>query len=209
MAARLLLARHGAIDWSGQIGAPNDGLNGLGRRQAEALAQRLAGQEVAALYSSTLKRAAETAEIVSRHLGLDICWEPRLREWDPGDWMGLPEEEVKAQQPDLWHRIISDLNYPMPGGETFDRLRHRVSAAAREIGAAHPGESVLLVSHGGALRALILGLIALDLAAALPWYASDMGPLVIDHCSLSLVELRNTAPYLLCLNDTSHLERLT
>ncbi|MBI2913926.1 MAG: histidine phosphatase family protein [Chloroflexi bacterium] len=208
MTTRLLLARHGAIDWTGQIGAPEDGLSPLGRRQAEALARRLAGQEVAALYSSTLRRAAETAEIVAGQLGLDVRWEARLCEWDPGDWMGLPEAEVKAQQPDLWEQIMGDLNYPMPGGETFNGLRDRVSAAAREIGGGHPGQSVLLVSHGGALRALISGLIGLDLAA-LPWYPRDMGPLVIDYCSLSLVELRNTAPYLLCLNDTSHLERLT
>ena len=207
MAVRLLLARHGAIDWTGRIGAPNDGLSPLGRRQAEAVAQRLAGQEVAALYGSTLRRAAETAQIVAGHLGLDVRWEPRLREWDPGDWMGLPEEDVKAQNPDLWEWITSDLNHPMPGGETFDALRHRTAAAAREIGAGHPGQSVLLVSHGGALRALISGLIGLDLAA-LPWYPRDMGPLVIDYCSLSLVELRDPAPYLVCLNDTSHLQAL-
>ena len=208
MAARLLLARHGAIDWSGRIGAPEDGLSPLGRRQAEAVAQRLSGQEVAALYSSTLRRAAETADIVSGRLGLPVRHEPRLREWDPGDWMGLPEDEVKAKYPKEWERVQADLDHPMPGGETFSQLQRRVFQFAREVSQAHPDQQVLLVSHGAALCGLICHLTGLDPAALSRQYSRDQGPFVLDHCSLSLVELRNPAPVLVFLNDTSHLQAL-
>ncbi len=207
MTARLLLARHGAIDWTGQIGAPNDGLSPLGRRQAEALARRLASQEVAALYSSTLRRAAETAEIVGRRLGLHVQWEPRLREWEPGDWMGLPEEEVKARYPDEWERVIADLDRPMPGGETFSQLQQRVFQFARELSQAHPDQQVLLVSHGAALCGLICHLTGLDPDALSRQYSPDRGPFVLDNCSLSVVDLASP-PLLVSLNDTAHLEGL-
>ena len=207
-ATTLLLSRHGAIDWSGRIGAPNDGLSDLGRRQALALAQRLAGQEAAALYSSTLRRAAETAEVLARHLGLEVRWDARLREWDPGDWLGLPEEEVKARYPEEWERVFADLDHPMPGGETFSQLQQRVFEFAREVSQAHPDQQVLLVSHGGALSALICHLTGLDPDALSRQYSPDQGPFVLDHCSLSLVELRDPAPVLVSLNDTAHLEGL-
>src|SRR2546425_6307929 len=102
MTARLLLARHGAIEWSGRIGSIEDGLSDLGRCQAEALGERLARYEIATLYSSTLKRAVQTAEIISARTDLAIVPDPRLREWDPGEWTGLTEDEVRARDAAVW-----------------------------------------------------------------------------------------------------------
>ncbi len=209
MTTRLLLARHGAFDRSGTIGGPDDGLNALGRREAEALACYLADRDVASIYSSTLKRALQTAEIVSGQLGLGVRPEPRLREWDPGEWMGVPEEEIKAKYPVEWHRLQTDPGFTPPGGEHLSDLVERVYEAVGEIAGAHPNESVLLVSHGGALSALICRVLHVDFDALSRAYFRGEPPFTVVRCAVSTVEFREAGPVLLSLNDACHLDGLT
>ncbi|MBI1885761.1 MAG: histidine phosphatase family protein [Chloroflexi bacterium] len=192
MPTRLLLARHGAIEWTGLIGAADDGLSELGRRQAEALGRRLAGEGVVALYSSPLRRALETAEIVARHVGLEVRVEPRLREWHAGEWEGQPEGEMRAKHPEHWEP------FRPPGGETEAELRRRVVAATDDIIAAHPEGDVLIMSHGGAIGSFIRHTLGL---AFHPRHI----PFTIDHCSLTVVDAGNPVPLLLRLNDVCHL----
>ena len=152
---RLLLARHGETDWNrvgrwqGQADPP---LNERGRRQAAELAGRLAGDGIDAVYSSDLARASQTARVVADRLGLDVVQDPGLREIDVGSWSGLTRAEVEQRFPVGYARWLGgEIGHD---GETREQLASRVIDAARTIAGRHEGETVLLVTHGGVIRAL-------------------------------------------------------
>jgi broad specificity phosphatase PhoE len=155
----LILVRHGETDWNrdgrwqGQADAP---LNKRGREQAMALADELAGEEVAAVYASDLSRARETAEILAARLGRPVDVDPRLREVHIGGWSGLTTDEIEARFPDdVLHWYEGDPSHSFDGGETYAAMGARVVAALEEIAARHPSDRVLVVLHGGPIRALL------------------------------------------------------
>ena len=127
-------------DWSceqrrqGQADPP---LNSLGRRQAIALAERLSAVPLAAVYSSDLRRAHETAEIVAAPHGVPVIADPGLREIDVGSRSGLTSDEIGDRDWD---------------GETHEAHGARVLASIRRITREHPRGRVLVVAHGGSLR---------------------------------------------------------
>ena len=142
----LLLARHGETDWNRELriqGSSDVELNELGRRQAHALAQELTDVDLDAIYASDLSRASATAAAVAATHGLEVTHDPRLRERSFGSWEGLTREDLDALPPGSHH-----------DGETDDEVRARMLAAVSDIAAAHPGEQVLVVSHGAALNTL-------------------------------------------------------
>ena len=142
----LLLARHGETDWNRQLriqGSSDIELNELGRRQAQSLAQELTDVELDAIYASDLSRARATAAAVAAAHGLEVRLDPRLRERSFGSWEGLTREDIAELPPGSRH-----------DGESDEAVRERMLAAVTEIAAAHPGEQVLIVSHGGALNTL-------------------------------------------------------
>jgi len=141
----LLLARHGETDWNRELriqGSSDIELNELGLKQAHALAQELEHVELDAIYASDLSRARATAEAVAASHGLEVRLDARLRERSFGSWEGLTREDI-AERPEEHH-----------DGESDEEVRERVLAAVKSIAAAHPGEQVLVVSHGGALNSL-------------------------------------------------------
>ena len=142
----LLLARHGETDWNRELriqGSSDIGLNELGRRQAQFLAQELTDVELDAIYSSDLSRARATAAAVAATHGLEVNLDPRLRERSFGSWEGLTREDISTFPAGSRH-----------DGESDDEVRVRVLAAVEEIAANHRGQQVLVVSHGGALNSL-------------------------------------------------------
>ena len=152
----LLLARHGETDWNRDLrfqGHADPPLNELGLQQAEVLADALAGESIAAIYTSDLRRAHETARIVGDRLGVDVTVVPGLREIDVGSWSGLTRDEIAERFPEGFRRWSE--GGEGHDGETRDELVARVVESVRRIADAHPGEQVLLVSHAGALRALL------------------------------------------------------
>ncbi|HVN62556.1 MAG TPA: histidine phosphatase family protein [Gaiellaceae bacterium] len=143
----LLLVRHAETEWNREgrwQGHADPPLNEAGRAQAQALARSLVGERVDAIYSSDLRRAAETAEILAAALGLPVTTDPDLREIDVGSWSGLTREEVAVQFPD----------WDTHDGETREALEVRVVAAVRLIAQRHPDGQVLVVTHGGSIRSL-------------------------------------------------------
>jgi 2,3-bisphosphoglycerate-dependent phosphoglycerate mutase len=143
----LLLVRHGETDWNRELriqGSSDTQLNERGREQARELASELADVHLDAVYSSDLRRARETAELATAGRGLAVRLDPGLRERSFGSWEGLTRFEIAERFPDLEHH----------DGETDEEVRARVLAAVHRIVAAHTGEEVLVVSHGGALNAL-------------------------------------------------------
>ena len=156
---KLLLARHGETDWNRERrwqGHADVPLNEAGRRQASALAQELADERLAAIYSSDLRRAYETARAVAESKSLDVIVDRDLREIDVGKWSGLTMEEIEATFPDDFRHWRERGTSRERGGETSEQLAARVVAAAHRIAAAHPDAQVLVVSHGAALRELAL-----------------------------------------------------
>lgn len=151
----LLLARHGETDWNAVgrwQGRADPPLNERGRAQAAALAAALSGEQVDAVVSSTLARAAETAEIVAARLGrLPVARDVDLGEIDVGSWSGLTRAEVAERFPEGFARwLAGDIGHD---GETREQLTARVVAALHRVAADRTGGRVLVVTHGGAIRA--------------------------------------------------------
>ncbi|HXV58536.1 MAG TPA: histidine phosphatase family protein [Gaiellaceae bacterium] len=159
------LARHGQSDWNAEArwqGHADRPLTDLGRRQARELAERLADVELAAVYSSDLERARATAAAVARPRGLSVVTLPELREIDVGSWSGLTREEAEARFPDAFRRW-ADGAHGWDDGETYEQMTARVVGAVLGLGAAHPDASVLVVAHGGPIRALHATALGIDL----------------------------------------------
>ena len=152
---RILLARHGETDWNrlGRWqGHADQPLNETGRRQAAELAERLVGDGIIAVYSSDLARARETADAVARRLGLDVVEDEGLREIDVGSWSGLTRAEVQQRFPEGYARWLrGEIGHD---GETREELTARVVSAVERIAAEHPSDKILVVIHGGAIRAI-------------------------------------------------------
>lgn len=152
----LYLIRHARTAWNsdGRMqGWADPGLDGLGRQQAQALARRLYSESFAALYSSPLARARETAEAVAAGHAMRVALDDRLRERNLGEWTGLTFEQAQARHPEVaagdW-RI-----HGPPGGENQAGLMGRAAAVMDEIAARHPEGTVAVFSHGGTLSAYL------------------------------------------------------
>ena len=148
----ILLVRHGETGWNRARrvqGHSDTPLNETGRAQARALAAELAGEHIDAVYSSDLARAYETARIVADGRGLGVTAVRDFRERHFGTWEGMTDYEVLERFPQA-------ANGPWGDAETVDEMAQRVFAAVQRIADAHPDGRVLVVSHGGPLRSVLV-----------------------------------------------------
>lgn len=161
MTRRLLLVRHGETDWNaaGRFQGHTDvELNEQGRAQARALAERLHGRPITGVVSSDLRRARETAEIVSEHLAVPlVAIDPELRERSYGSFEGLTRDEIALKFPDEWQKHVEGALAEPPGAEPRHVVRARLVRAVTRTLFEHgrPGSDVVVVSHGGAMRAFL------------------------------------------------------
>ena len=189
MPTTILLARHGETDWNrdgrfqGQADPP---LNEHGREQARKLAERLSAQRFAALYTSPLRRARETAEIVAGRLGLAVEPVDDLQEIHVGSWSGLTRDEVQGRFPAAYARWLT-FAAGWDDGETYDELTRRVVAAVLGVARRHPGERILIVTHGGPIRALLAA------AEGLTYAEARRSSSVLDNCAVAELAVRNGA----------------
>ena len=149
----VLLLRHGATEWNRTKRAQGHAdieLNDEGRAQAARAAADLAGTDVAAVYSSDLKRALHTAAPIAAAHGLEVIVEPAFREIDQGRWEGLTTEEIRARWPELWGPARHFT--ARPGGESPQQVRQRALDALGRVVEAHPEGTVVVVTHGGTIR---------------------------------------------------------
>jgi broad specificity phosphatase PhoE len=198
----LLLVRHGQSTWNqerriqGQLDPP---LSDVGRRQAEQLGQRLAGREFAGFYSSDLKRAAETAQLVSEALNIAPKPMPELREIYLGQWEGLRTEDLADRFPEAWASWAEEPNWDLvPGGEGSVAFEARVGQALDALFRRHPQGDVLVVTHGGVIQ------IALHHVVGRP--GRGIFPFRIQNASVSVLERRNGRVVVSGVNDIGHLE---
>jgi alpha-ribazole phosphatase len=155
----IYLVRHGAVvgaetrRFIGHLDVP---LSPVGEAQCHALAARLRGARLRAIYSSDLRRARRSGEIVGRAVGLSPAALPSLREMSMGRWDGLTAAEIEAREPDAFTRWMSGIgHFAFPGGESVADLAERAWPALEQIADAHPGEAVAVVAHGGTNRAIL------------------------------------------------------
>jgi len=199
---RFHLLRHGQTELSvgrRYSGRGNPPLTEVGRGQVAAAAQRMAKvEDVAAVVSSPLGRARETADAVASVLGVEVVVVDGLIETDFGAWEGLTFSEAAERDPELHRRWLSDTSVAPPGGESFDEVHQRVRRARNELIGEYGGADVVVVSHVTPIKTLLR--MALDVGPSL------LFRLHLDLASLSVAEFYPDGHASVRLvNDTSHL----
>lgn len=153
---RICLVRHGETAWNAEKriqGQTDIALDTSGLGQADAAARWLAQHEVAALYSSDLLRARQTAARIAEALKVPLSLLPALRERRYGFFEGLTYDEARARHPEDYYAFETrDPDYAFPdGGESLQQLHARVTGQLQRLAADHSGQTVVLVTHGGVL----------------------------------------------------------
>jgi len=202
MSATLILVRHGQTDWNVNgryMGWTDEGLNEEGLRQAGMLARRLARWPMSAVYSSPLKRAWTTAEIIGAPHSVPVQTIEDLGEMRIGDWEGMFAGDIAARYPELWKTWRANPgDFRMPGGESLGEVRERVVRAFGLIMDNSEGKMALAVTHDVVVRLLV----AHCLGAGLDIYRR----LEVGNASITVIERDGGRQRLRVLNDTAHLE---
>ena len=199
---RLLLLRHGQTELSVErrySGRGNPALTEVGRQQATAAARYLAQRGgIAAVFSSPLQRAYDTAATAAKALGLDVTVDDDLIETDFGAWEGLTFAQAAERDPDLHRRWLRDTGTTPPGGESFDEVLDRVLSVRERIIATQEGATVLVVSHVTPIKMLLR--LALDAGPGILYR------LHLDLASLSIAEFYSDgASSVRLVNQTGYL----
>jgi probable phosphoglycerate mutase len=152
------LLRHGEHGLLGRVLAgrmPGVGMTERGRAEIASQAERLATEKIAAIYASPLQRTRESAEILAARLGLPIAFRDDLLELDFGEWTGTTFDAIRADP--RWQAWSTQRSLAaIPGGESMREVQQRVVAALLELNERHLHETVVLVSHGDVIRAVLL-----------------------------------------------------
>jgi broad specificity phosphatase PhoE len=197
----LLIVRHGETEWNaeGRIQGHTDiGLSEKGAEQARSLGQRLADRQIDVAYSSDLKRTSETAKLALGGRDITLNETPRLREYNKGIFEGMTLSEIQEKFPAEYPKYLEkDLSYAPEGGETTRDVSTRMASIFAEIKANHLDETVLVVSHGGVLRAAMVSLLGMPLEGN--W------SFVFGNCGLTMVDTYTDNAVLRLFNDTSHI----
>lgn len=204
---QIILVRHGQTEWNvgagggerfrGRVDLP---LDDAGLAQAKAVAERLADQPVAAVYSSPLRRAMETAQPTAQQLGLPVQPLPGLMDIHYGDWQGLSHAEVAQAHPDLYRRWLEKPHrVKFPRGESLRQVRLRGMAALKEVSDRDAGQTILLVAHQVVNKVLICAMLGLSNANF--WRIRQ------DNACLNIFEHQEGIFTAVLINDTCHLRQ--
>ncbi len=199
--ARFFLVRHGKTEGEGSryYGHTDISLSREGIKQGEALRDRLARENINAIYSSDLRRASDTAGIIAAAHNLQVIPRPGLRELDFGELDGMAFAEME----EYYHetaRLLSgqDPGMSAPGGESLRQMSVRLKRFVAEARKQPPERTLLIVAHSGSLRVLLCILLGIS---PRHWWQFQLEP-----ASLTIVETYPEGAVLCLLNDTSHLE---
>lgn len=203
---KFVLVRHGESVWNSQRriqGNRDPELSPRGRQQTDLLVAHLNAHlpsRVAAIYASPLRRAAETAEQIAQAYHLPVVYDPDLREMSLGKWEGMTVAEIRAAFPGRYDQWLEDpLTHPADGGEDLRAFEGRVVGALHRMRAAQPESDVIVVSHGGVIKALLCFALGLDIRF--------LFRLKQDNTAVNQIELEGRVRRVLLLNDTCHLSQ--
>jgi broad specificity phosphatase PhoE len=181
---------HGPTDGAGAARAGNGSGRPVRRGRGRG---RTDGPAVAAVYSSPLERTRETAAPIAARLGLDVVVDEGLLELDVGDWTGL--ELKAARRRAAWGTIQRHPSgFTFPGGESFLAMQARMVTTLERLRAAHPGGTVVAVSHADPIRAAV--------NHAMGAHLDMFQRVVVSPCSLTAIAYGDGAPLVLTVNDT-------
>lgn len=200
----LIVVRHGETKWNldeRMQGHSDSDLTPLGLRQAEAVAARLARENIDAIHASDLGRAMRTAEVVAKAIGLAVVPDARLRERNMGVFQGLTVEEMRRRFPAEYDRFVSrQPDYVIPDGESMRQCHERVIQGLQAIADRHPGRRVVVVTHGGPLSAAFRHTMRLPVNSPRQWS--------LFNASVNRFEVQGTRWQLLVWGDLTHLNGL-
>ena len=203
----VLLVRHGQTPTTGKVlpgRAAGLHLANQGQQQAETVAERItalqtAKRKVAAIYASPLERTQETAAPIARRHGLKVHVDKGLADCDFGDWTGA--ELKKLYKLPEWRTVQRNPSgFRFPGGESFPEMQTRICGAIDKLRLAHPGETVVAVSHADPIKAAV--------AHAMGTHLDLFQRIVISPCSVSAILYGIDGPVVLAVNSTGDLSAL-
>jgi len=201
---RIIFVRHGQTVYNNESryqGHTDAALSDLGRKQADRVAERLKNTRLAAVYSSDLSRAKDTADAIASLHGLRVEVDTDLRECSFGEWEGLTVTEIRERFPKEYANYRQDsVRYRAPGGERLEDLQARVVRAVNRIAERHPDDTVVIATHGGPIRAFFCHALGTELAT--------FRKLHLDNAGITVLSTKNGLWSLELLNDTCHLGSL-
>lgn len=198
---RIIIIRHGETDWNCRKktqGMQDTNLNEQGVDQSERLAQRLCAFRFEKVFTSPLRRAMQTAEIIARQANCGMITEDALKEIHFGSWEGLTFDEIGGKYPDelqIWNqnpRLVA-----IPGGESIDFVAERVEKLLAQWYSAYAGRTIVAVSHSVPAKLLV--------ALSVGFPIEKLHSLRMDNASMSVIDCYRERNVLRLLNDTSHL----
>jgi broad specificity phosphatase PhoE len=200
---RVIFIRPGETDWNrlirwqGWVASP---LNEHGKRQVQQLANYIRHIGIKALYTSDLRRAVETAGLLSEKLGFDAIPDERLRERNIGEWQGLTIDEMRSWFPSEYRDLLLDTeNFRVPGGESRQDVCVRMRAAFDDIVKVAIGETIGIISHTTAIHALLDELIPDNLSKEVP----------VSNTSVTTIAKKDDGSWqLVAADDVMHLDGL-
>lgn len=200
----LLLVRHGRTDGNDKRvyqGWTDTELNEKGRLQAEQLALRLKDERLDHIYSSPLKRALNTALAVGKYHDLEVKTVENIKEIHFGEWENMSAQQLEELYPDYMKKWREDHSgYYAPGGESLEIAYSRINPWIERVIEDNQEGRILVVSHGGAIRAMISGLVGRGTEGH--WNYK------IKNCAITTIKTFDGFPILESLNDVSHLKDL-
>lgn len=200
---KLIIVRHGQTLWNLERkyqGHSDIALTDIGLKQAQAVAERLAEEAIAAVYASDLSRAYKTAGYIAAKHSLTVSTLPELREIKFGDWEGLTYEEISVHWPGMLGKLWTTPDeLQIPGGETFHQLKARAYTAIEKIVADHPDQTVAVVAHGGTIGTI--------LCAILDIHLNHVWSIRQDNTAVNIIEYYDGRPTITLLNCVRHLKK--
>jgi len=194
--------RHGETAWNAEgrlCGRTDVPLSAAGRRQARALARRLKSLPVAAIYSSPLSRALETAHLIGQATGLRPIPDDRLTELNYGDWEGRTFAGIRRAYPEVFRAWVADPGrVAPPGGETGEELVRRATSFLDHLASRILRGNVVVVCHKTVCRLVICHILSLPLS-------EYRRRLAMDNAALNILQQSEEGWRLVRMNDTSHL----
>jgi len=198
---RIFLVRHGQTPWTAEgryQGATDIPLDGRGIRQAKAVARVLRSESPDRIYTSTLKRARETARWIARAAKLRPIADHRLNEIHFGEWEGMSFKQMAKTQDPVFRKWREGKLRRAPGGESISSLARRVGQFFKAITKCDTNETLVVVSHSGPTKMILL--------KALKAERSSIWSFRIEPASLSLIEGNNLIFQVVGTNWTHHLK---
>ena len=201
---QVIIVRHGRTEWNRVErfrGRADIELDDVGMKQAEVTAERITEWPVAAIYSSPLRRALTTAEILARRFDFGVEPLSGIIDIDYGKWQGISPEEAAMNDNFLYTKWLEDPGVvKFPGGESLAEVRQRATSAVDALVMQYPDAAIVLVTHKVVCQILILNFLGLD--------NSHFWQIGQDVSAVNVFQIGDDSTYALLLNDTCHLKEL-